>query len=188
MKDYYKVLGISKSASTRQIHETFKDLIKNLDKQTDNDLYRSYKEAYNVLIDYHQRRAYDEQLERGSSSLNPRDDFGFTSFDYMNNHFNLMRHGIINHMRQFDKMFNGSTTDNSNEYRQTYESKTIQKDGEMVKAEKYESNKDGNKKRKYRVIKKDKDGNITTRDIDPKTLKDKKDLPSLEYFGKVGNC
>ena len=120
--------------------------------------------------------------------MNPRDDFGFTSFDYMNNHFNLMRHGIINHMRQFDKMFNGSTTDNSNEYRQTYESKTIQKDGEMVKAEKYESNKDGNKKRKYRVIKKDKDGNITTRDIDPKTLKDKKDLPSLEYFGKVGNC
>lgn len=182
MKDYYKVLGISKLASTKEINDAFKNLTKNLDKH--DEQYRSYLEAFKILVNYHQRRAYDEQLEYNTLSLYPRSDFDFSSFDHINNYFNTMQQRFNNHMKQFDNMFNESLDENNHVYKQEYESRTIQENGEMIKAEKYKLNKDGNENKKYRVTKRDKNGNVVTKDIDPKTLKNNKDLLSLEYFGK----
>lgn len=179
MKDYYKILGVSKSASTKEIHESFKNLTKNLDKH--DDKYKHYKDAYDVLIDYHLRRVYDEQLEQGVSSLYPRDEFRITT---MNSYFDRMTQRFRDHMRQFDDMIDSLPQENEHVYKQTYESKTINRNGEIMKAEKYELNKDGKKKRRYRVTKKDKNGHIITKEIDPKVLNDRKDLPSLDYTNK----
>ncbi|TAH41992.1 MAG: J domain-containing protein [Bacteroidetes bacterium] len=65
-KDYYKILGIDKSAKPDQIRKAFRDLAKKYhpDKNPNNksaeDKFKQVNEAYEVLKDPEKKRKYDE--------------------------------------------------------------------------------------------------------------------------------
>ncbi|CAL4320054.1 Chaperone protein DnaJ [Buchnera aphidicola (Protaphis terricola)] len=65
-KDYYKVLGVSKTAEEREIKKAYKRLAMKYhpdrnqgDKNAEN-IFKEIKEAYEVLIDEEKRHAYDQ--------------------------------------------------------------------------------------------------------------------------------
>ena len=64
-KDYYKILGISKSASSDQIKKGYRKLARKYhpDVNKENDSEKKFKEigeAYEVLKDPEKRKAYDQ--------------------------------------------------------------------------------------------------------------------------------
>lgn len=69
MKEYYSVLGVKPTASIGEIQSAYKamSLKYHPDKNRDRDTTRKFQEiseAYQVLGDYHERRAYDNDREQ----------------------------------------------------------------------------------------------------------------------------
>jgi len=88
-KDYYKILGISKTATEREIKKAFRKLAVKYhpDKNKSPDaekLFREIAEAHEVLSDEKKRRIYDQHGEAGL-----KDEAGFdsSSFDFNFNDF-----------------------------------------------------------------------------------------------------
>ena len=76
MKDYYKILGISRDASEEEVKKAFRKLAHayHPDKSGgDEAKFKEVSEAYSVLSDRNKRAQYDAH---GSGSFNPN-DFGF---------------------------------------------------------------------------------------------------------------
>ncbi|QIE01895.1 molecular chaperone DnaJ [Buchnera aphidicola] len=77
-KDYYQILGVSKSAQEREIKKAYKKLAmkyhpdRNQGDKTAEDKFKEIKEAYEILIDEEKRSAYDQYghaaFEHGQSS------------------------------------------------------------------------------------------------------------------------
>jgi molecular chaperone DnaJ len=84
-RDYYDILGISKSASQDEIKKAFRQLAKkwhpdvNPDKKEAEERFKEINEAFQVLSDPQKRQQYDEY---GHAAFKPEDFAGFRSFSF----------------------------------------------------------------------------------------------------------
>ena len=73
MENYYQVLGVYPSASMGQIERAFREQADRVRSKKD---YEKLHKAYTILSDYHQRRRYDDHLERHQErSLVPKESY-----------------------------------------------------------------------------------------------------------------
>ncbi|QEK39581.1 molecular chaperone DnaJ [Candidatus Sneabacter namystus] len=95
MKDYYSILGVSKTASKKDITEAYRKLARKhhpdvcSDKTAGKEKMKEINEAYEILKDDTKRAQYDRYGSyQGGATGNPKGDFGFgstggsSSFDF----------------------------------------------------------------------------------------------------------
>ncbi len=93
-KDYYKVLGINRNASTEEIRKAYRKLARkhhpdvNPGDKAAEERFKEIQEAYNVLSDKKKRQMYDqfgfysEAVYPGAGAGARPSDFGFGGFDF----------------------------------------------------------------------------------------------------------
>ena len=106
-KDYYKILGVSKSASKEEIKNAYKKLAKqhhpDISKEHGaTEKFKEINEAASVLGDDQKRRQYDQYGSTGSSSQNAGGFSGFDNSDFSGQGFGFDFDSI------FDTFFGGS--------------------------------------------------------------------------------
>lgn len=78
-KNYYEILGVSKTATTDEVRHAYRNLMKenhpDISKSEDEEFAKTLNEAYEVLSDEEKRRIYDESLEDEIECDNPEEFF-----------------------------------------------------------------------------------------------------------------
>ncbi len=106
MKDYYQILGVSKTASEEDLRKSYRKLAmkyhpdRNPDDPTAEEKFKEVAEAYGVLTDQVKRREYDACRSRGTtySTNQSAGGFGYSQEDILRDLFKDPR---------FQQMFNG---------------------------------------------------------------------------------
>lgn len=86
-RDYYEVLGVSKSASDKEIKSAFRKLAKqyhpDVNKAPDAaDKFKEAQEAYAILSDENKRRQYDQYGHDAFNQMNGGAGYDFSDFDF----------------------------------------------------------------------------------------------------------
>jgi len=86
-RDYYEVLGVSKSADEKEIKSAFRRLAKkyhpDVSKEPDAaEKFKEAQEAYAVLSDEQKRRQYDQYGHAAFDQMNGGAGFDFSDFDF----------------------------------------------------------------------------------------------------------
>ena len=86
-RDYYEVLGVSKSADEKEIKSAFRKLAKkyhpDVSKEPDAaEKFKEAQEAYAVLSDEQKRRQYDQYGHAAFDQMNGGAGFDFSDFDF----------------------------------------------------------------------------------------------------------
>jgi len=106
MKDYYQILGVSKTATEEDLRKSYRKLAmkyhpdRNPDDPNAEEKFKEVAEAYGVLTDQVKRREYDACLSRGTmySTNQTTGGFGYSQEDILRDLFKDPR---------FQQMFNG---------------------------------------------------------------------------------
>lgn len=83
-KDYYEILGVSKSASADDVKKAYRklarehhpDMVKDGDKKQAEERFKEINEAYQVLGDAEKRKMYDQFGHAGPAGFNPQGGTG----------------------------------------------------------------------------------------------------------------
>ena len=93
MKDYYKILGVDKSASQEDIQKAFRTLAHQYHpdkKGGDVNKFKEVNEAYQVLSNQQKRAQYDAGVDpRSAGGFDPSGFRGFEGFDFGNIEFDF---------------------------------------------------------------------------------------------------
>lgn len=86
-KDYYEVLGVSKTASQDEIKSAFRKLAKKYHPDINKDpdapaKFKEAEEAYSVLSDESKRRQYDQYGHAAFDNMNGGAGYDFSDFDF----------------------------------------------------------------------------------------------------------
>lgn len=117
MKNYYEVLGISKTASADEIKKAYRNLAfkyhpdRNSGDKVAEEKFKEINEAYDVLSDEKKRADYDS--------------FGTSNSHYSGTNNSYNRNNDFTNEETFWNWFNGNTTNsygNNNTYRNYYQS------------------------------------------------------------------
>jgi len=87
-RDFYKILGVPRSAKEREIKKAFKKLSmkwhpdKNPDNEEAHKKYLDISSAYDALSDADKRRKYDQGGEEGLARQDQGGGGGFDPFDH----------------------------------------------------------------------------------------------------------
>ena len=93
--DYYELLGVSKSASEKDLKSAFKKKAMQYhpDKGGDPDKFKQINEAYQVLSDTQKRQMYDQFGTADPQQVNQNQTYHFNAGN-MNDMFNQMFGGM----------------------------------------------------------------------------------------------
>ena len=150
MKNYYKVLNIQRTASTSEIKQKTKELLKeikksNLTTEKKNQLSKEVFESFEFLNDYHKRRSLDDYLESQYKILS-KDDKPLN-----NGIFTMMPFAFD--VKNFDQEIDKININNNNDNSYFFSSSSIttnemDKDGNIVTKTKKYTNDNGKKDKK----------------------------------------
>jgi len=142
--DFYEKLGVNKNATKQEIKKAFYNLSKkhHPDKGGNEEEFKTYQEAYEVLSDDERRKAYDEGGDYKSiqtlqskvrNSLFGYIDGAINKFGFVPEHTDLV--GIIRGLINEDILKAKTSIDNFNiKIRQFEETAKRIKNGEMLKS------------------------------------------------------
>lgn len=163
MKNYYKVLQVKRSASSSEIKQKAKELLKEVKKseistKEKNKLSKEIFDSYEFLIDYHKRKSLDDYLDSQYKILSPKEE------PFKNSIFSMMP--LIFDIKNDSNNFEKEMKKNDNSYFFSSSSITtnkMDKDGNIVtKTKKYSNNNGKEDEKEYSKITKigDKEKNI----------------------------
>jgi curved DNA-binding protein len=126
-KDYYKILGVTKSSSQDEIKKAYKQLAKKYhpDKNRDNksaeDKFKDISEAYEVIGNEKNRKKYDQL---GANWKNYREG-GFGGFDFSGGMGDMFGGGSGNFSDFFNSFFNGSSFNGGSGFNRSQKGRNI---------------------------------------------------------------
>lgn len=111
MKNYYDILGVSKTSSQEEIKKKYRELSKmhHPDKGGDEEVFKKINEAYSTLSDPSKRAEYDNPVKTYSGGMSAEDvyNMAFGRQQRRQESFKIDPHVNINMSLTMEEVFNG---------------------------------------------------------------------------------